>query len=78
MNKYIVQMFVDDEDYDLVEHFMVISDIELDEVNLVSMCVDRYNEYQHEDDKVFSREYVWEIFEVRESLYEVIDLRKDK
>ena len=78
MNKYIVKMWADKETDSLAERFLVKSPVELDEEVVIDICMQRYNETNGDDGELFAREYEWEVIDIDETCFEVIDLMEGK
>lgn len=78
MNKYIVQMWADKETDSLAERFLVKSPVELDDESVIDICMQRYNEFNGHGEELFAREYEWEVIDLDETCFEVIDLTKEE
>ena len=74
---YIVKLWADRYESYLADEYFVKSDKELSEEKLKKVCAKLYKEQNDATNKDLI-DYEWEIIEIDETQFEVIDLRKEK
>lgn len=73
---YIVKLWADRGESYLADKYFIKSDKEITDERLKKVCSKLYKEQNDATDRNI-RDYEWEIIEIDETQYEVIDLRKE-